>query len=329
MGINETSKFCGRQARKTNEPKMAVSLVQPSGEMWKKIRVELNEDINTRERDLATIKEWLRKQPHLPNEWDDNCLMTFLRGSSFSLEKCKRKLDMYFTMRAACPEFFANRDINRTELTELMSRAQGPTLPGLTPQGRRVTFCRALDKDVDTNMLNDAFKIAMMIGDIRLKEEIEGVAGDIYVLDASTIIPSHLGKVSPAAIKKFMICVQEAYPVKLKEVHIINASAIVDAAYNIVKPFLKEKMKNRIFFHTDITELQKYIPKEIIPIEYGGNGCSMEEVNIAWMKKLEEYIPWFKEQENIKADEALRPGKPTNYDELFGIDGSFRQLSID
>lgn len=48
-----------------------------------------------------------------------------------------------------------------------------------------------------------------------------------------------------------------------------------------------------------------------------------------WMKKLEEYNPWFKAQETIKADESKRPGKPTNYDDLFGLDGSFRQLTID
>jgi hypothetical protein len=49
----------------------------------------------------------------------------------------------------------------------------------------------------------------------------------------------------------------------------------------------------------------------------------------AWHKKLQEYGDWFKAEENVKANEALRPGKPTNYDELFGIEGSFRQLSID
>jgi hypothetical protein len=48
-----------------------------------------------------------------------------------------------------------------------------------------------------------------------------------------------------------------------------------------------------------------------------------------WLKKLEEYGPWFSEQESVKANEALRPGKPKTHDDLFGLDGSFRQLTID
>lgn len=44
-------------------------LTQPAGEMWKKIREELNENVNTRDQDLIAIKDWLKKQPHLPDEW--------------------------------------------------------------------------------------------------------------------------------------------------------------------------------------------------------------------------------------------------------------------
>lgn len=57
---------------------------------------------------------------HLPFP-DDQRIMTFLRGCKFSLEKAKRKLDMYFTMRAAVPEFFDNRDVTRPELKEILS----------------------------------------------------------------------------------------------------------------------------------------------------------------------------------------------------------------
>ena len=44
---------------------------------------------------------------------------------------------------------------------------------------------------------------------------------------------------------------------------------------------------------------------------------------------MENYRDWFKEQESVKADESKRPGKPKTHDDLFGLEGSFRQLVID
>ncbi|RVE47935.1 hypothetical protein evm_007449 [Chilo suppressalis] len=312
-----------------NKPASKMSLEQPAGEMYQKIREELNEKAETRDQDLAIIKEWLKQEPHLPDEFDDQRIMTFLRGCKFSLEKTKRKLDMYFTMRTAVPEFFNDRDVTRPELQEILNIVQMPPLPGLTPEGRRVIVMRGLDKDIQTPNVADAFKLALMLGDVRLVEEKEGVAGDVYILDASVATPTHFAKFTPTLVKKFLVCVQEAYPVKLKEVHVINVSPLVDKIVNFVKPFIKDKIKERIFLHTDTNDLYKYVPKEMLPTEYGGNAGSMNDLHNAWVKKLEEYKDWFAEQENIKANEALRPGKPTNYDELFGIDGSFRQLVID
>jgi hypothetical protein len=34
--------------------------------------------------------------------------------------------------------------------------------------------------------------------------------------------------------------------VKLKEVHVVNISPLVDTILSIVKPFLKEKIRNRV-----------------------------------------------------------------------------------
>ncbi|CAG9126180.1 unnamed protein product [Plutella xylostella] len=305
-------------------------LIQPTGEIWKQIRVELKEDVANNARDLQNIKDWLRKQPHLPSEWEDQPLMTFLRGCSFSLEKCKSKLDMYFTMRTACPEFFSNRDATKPPLNEvLLTKVQGPPLPGITLSGRRVTVIRGVHPNMEQHQITEALKLALMVGDIRLVEEREGVAGDVYVLDAAVLGPSLLVKLSPTVIKKFMICIQEAYPVKLKEIHIINTSPIVERFVNFVKPFLKEKIRKRIFIHKEVKDLYEHVPREMLPKDYGGDGPTMDELQEQWVATILEYKDWFAAQESIKSDESLRPGKPKNYDELFGIDGSFRQLSID
>lgn len=154
-----------------------------------------------------------------------------------------------------------------------------PPLPGLTPNGRRVVLMRGVDKDLPTPNITEAMKLVMMIGDIRLREEYVGVAGDVYILDASVATPTHFAKFTPALVKKFLVCVQEAYPVKLKEVHVVNVSPLVDTILNFVKPFLKEKIRNRIFMHSTMETLYERIPKDILPEEYGGNAGPIQKIH--------------------------------------------------
>ncbi|KAJ8961947.1 hypothetical protein NQ314_005866 [Rhamnusium bicolor] len=70
---------------------------------------------------------------------------------------------------------------------------------------------------------------------------------------------------------------KEAYPVKLKEVHVVNVSPFVDTIINWVKPFLKEKIKNRIHVHSDFETLYKFVPQDVLPEEYGGTAGKIQD----------------------------------------------------
>ncbi|KAG8226435.1 hypothetical protein J437_LFUL015103, partial [Ladona fulva] len=255
-----------------------MTLVQPTPEMSLRIQKDLNEEPDKNDESLQHIKEWLEKQPHLPQVDDDARLLTFLRGCKFSLEKTKRKLDMYYSMRSALPEFFSNRDPKLPEIQQVFKDIQIPPLPGLTPEGRRVVLMRANGPDIGS--IIEGFKVVLMIGDIRLKEEQVGVAGDVYILDATIATPSQFSKFTPLLVKKFLVCVQEAYPVKLKEIHVVNVSPLVDSIISFVKPFLKEKIRDRIHIHSDgLESLYKYVPKDMLPEEYGGNAGPINNIN--------------------------------------------------
>lgn len=60
-----------------------MTLVQPPAEMQITIRKQLNEDVKTRDSDLQHIKDWLKKQPHLPDSWGEFYFYFFFRRYNF------------------------------------------------------------------------------------------------------------------------------------------------------------------------------------------------------------------------------------------------------
>lgn len=82
-------------------------------------------------------------------------------------------------------------------------------MPGLTLKGLRVTVMRAYLEETYINYdVSDGIKLVLMIGDIRLKEEETGVAGDVFILDASIVTAAHVAKFTPAILKKLFVCIQ-------------------------------------------------------------------------------------------------------------------------
>lgn len=73
----------------------------------------------------------------------------------------------------------------------------------------RITVMRACtDEDGLVFNVNDGIKLVLMIGDIRLKEEQTGVAGDVFILDASIVRAAYIAMFTPVILKKFFVCIQ-------------------------------------------------------------------------------------------------------------------------
>lgn len=81
-----------------------------SSELQKKAIDELNEVPSRIEEDILALRTWIGKQSHLRARTDDQYLVTFLRGSKYSLERAKEKIDLQFTVRELMPEMFKGRD---------------------------------------------------------------------------------------------------------------------------------------------------------------------------------------------------------------------------
>ncbi|XP_068204368.1 retinol-binding protein pinta-like isoform X4 [Palaemon carinicauda] len=302
-----------------------------SPELIQRAKDELNEDPERRAADIQHIRDWLKKQPHIKARTDDWTILRFLRGCKFSLEKTKQKIDMFYTCKSMCPEWYTNRDPQDKKLRAILEMGVALPIPRVKENQRQLILGRPGHRDPRTTSFDDMARAVLILFDLLLEEDdsliIRGVE---LVLDAGELSFQHAAQMTPQKIKMVSVLTQEGYPMRPKGLNYINTPAAFDTVFNIFKSFMKEKMKKRVHIHgSDLESLYKQVPKECLPVEYGGTNGTIEEIKDYWLKRVDARRDWLLEDEKYGVDESKRPGKPKTTADLFGIEGSFRKLNID
>ncbi|XP_045114535.1 alpha-tocopherol transfer protein-like isoform X3 [Portunus trituberculatus] len=302
-----------------------------SPELVQRAKDEINEVPERRAADIEHIRDWLKHQPHINARMDDWTILRFLRGCKFSLERTKEKLDMFYTCKTLCPEWYKNRDPQDKKMRAILELGVALLLPGCDHQGRRIILSRPGVFDPSTTSIDELSKTMMLLCDIFMEEdETLSVTGMVMVEDFKNFSLSHLAALSPVTVKKMTTLFQDGYPMRPKGLNYINTPAAFDTVFNIFRSFMKEKMKKRVHIHgSDMESLYKQVPREMLPVEYGGTNGTVEEIKNYWLQRLDARRDWLLEDEKYCVDESKRPGKPKTSAELFGIEGSFRKLDVD
>ena len=113
-------------------------------------------------------------------------------------------------------------------------------------------------------------------------------AGDIPVFDMTGTTYRHLTKITLSTLRCYMKFTQEAFPVKLREIHLINVSPILSKLLTILRPFLKPQVRNMLNYHLPDSEtFFQHVDRELLPVEYGGQAGSIEDIKRNFIKELE------------------------------------------
>ncbi|KAF5296041.1 hypothetical protein FQA39_LY12663 [Lamprigera yunnana] len=288
------------------------------------------EDVLAKNKDIKkdhvkTLQEWAKKQPHLPTITELQ-FVTFLHSCYFNIEMAKTTIENFYTYRAHCPEFFTNLNFNAVSKT--LDLIFFSLLPKLTPEGYHVVFSK-LSPDSSNYVFSQHVKVLLM--SLAAFFERQGPSeGLVIVQDFKEFTFGHLVKAPILEVKKLMMYLQEALPVRLKAIYIINIGGVIDSAMAIVKPFLKKELaQSFFFFDRNYEKMFDKVPRECLPEDYGGKMEPIKVLRENAIKLFKEESEFFSEHEKLIADESKRLGKVTNVDDLFGVEGSFKKLSID
>jgi len=220
-------------------------------ELARAAREDLGENPTRLGEDLAAIKSWIKKSPHLHSiKQDDEFLVMFLRCCKFSLERTKEKLDFHFSVRGNLPSWFDNWDPRRPELRHIIRAGMVIPLPGYDKHGRRVVVMRGGKSDPNTMKKDDEFKANTMMMELAMAGDNQAVIRGIVLLqDLSGMTASHAMSMTPAIAKRAMTVWQDAYPSRPKALHFLNMPPVIESVFKMVQSFQKQKMKERNHVH--------------------------------------------------------------------------------
>lgn len=295
---------------------------------------ELNEVPSRVESDIAALKEWLQKQPHLCACLEDQFLLSFLRGSKFSLEKAKQKIDRFYSLQAVIPEVFNDqRLVDNAQVLEIIRLGVILRIPlDKEDTGPAVTIIRAGSYDINKFKFQDIIRVGSMFGEIMmLEDDNASVSGYLEIMDMSGVTGANLFALQPQLLSKFSAYADEAMPTRQKGIHFINVPKAFETGFKSLLGWFPGKIKERVSVSSDPEAIFERVPKHYLPEEYGGSKGTMKDITAQMEAKLSSYRSYFEDCQHFGAHDKLREeASVLNPDEShFGVDGSFRQLVID
>lgn len=109
------------------------------------------------------------------------------------------------------------------------------------------TFFFSDNFDSSRATIDEIFRTNVLALENMAREVETQIAGLVVVLDMSGLALNHAKFFTPYYAKKTVQLVQETFPLRFKGFHIINEPFYFDAIMAVLKPFLKDKMKKRVY----------------------------------------------------------------------------------
>lgn len=279
---------------------------------------------------IDIVEEWVKKQAHLAGALPylgRHVIERVYIIAKGSVELTKTRLERLLTSRGLMPELCLNRSVE--EFEPLWDCLNYVPLPKLNPSDQARVMVTQFNTDkLEPFSILTYFRYSFLIGEYRINYDY--TPSERFIVDLTNVNLSVISKINPIVVKKAEVLCTEGIGTKIKGIHILNAPPFIDKLIFLLKQALREKVANRVHVHSSYEDLQKHIPKEILPKDYGGDETSVSKMSEQWKEMLrsKEARKFIEDSENIISDETKRHAAKFN-EEYMGMPGSFRKLTVD
>ncbi|CAL8074537.1 unnamed protein product [Orchesella dallaii] len=245
---------------------------------------ELNEKEDEKGTCLDQLRILLQEEELLHCPQDDKFLLRFLRARKFEINNTMALIKRYYDMRLKNTELFEN--LCPESISHVLSQEIQIVLEKRDSQQRHVFLFRAGKWNPDIVSLDDIFRSNYIFLEEMTSSEETQICGVTAIVDFDGMGFNQARQFTPRHAIRMVQIIQNSFPCRFQEFHMINQPYVFNLLFSVVKPFLSEKIKKRIYFHgRDLTSLHKKISPEILP-EFLGGSAAISGVVSKFNKKL-------------------------------------------
>uniref|UniRef100_A0A3Q3XGM7 Clavesin-1 n=1 Tax=Mola mola TaxID=94237 RepID=A0A3Q3XGM7_MOLML len=243
-----------------------------SSETTEKARLELNENPDTLHQDIQQVRDMIVTRPDIGFlRTDDDFILRFLRARKFNQVETFRLLAQYFQFRQQNLDMFQSFKVDDPGI----KRALMDGFPGVleTPDqhGRKILILFASNWDQSRNSFTDILRAILLSLEVLIENPELQINGFILIIDWSNFSFKQASKLTPNILKLAIEGLQDSFPARFGGIHFVNQPWYIHAMYTIIKPFLKDKTRKRIFLHgNNLNSLHQLLQPECLPSEFGG-----------------------------------------------------------
>ncbi|MBN3287814.1 TTPA protein, partial [Polyodon spathula] len=233
---------------------------------------------------LIELRQRADKEGERQLELSDTFLLRFLRARDFNVDLSLKVTDKASDWSAECPEISGN--LHPSAVLGLLRNNYHGVLRSRDASGSRVLIYRIGQWNPTHHTAYEVFRVSLITSELIVQETETQRNGLKAIFDLQGWRFSHALQITPSLAKKMSAVLTDSFPLKVRGIHLINEPIFFHAAFAVIKPFLSEKIKERIHLHGSIYEqtLCQHFPANILPPEYGGQGPTVEEQCQEWME---------------------------------------------
>uniref|UniRef100_A0A182MHU0 CRAL-TRIO domain-containing protein n=1 Tax=Anopheles culicifacies TaxID=139723 RepID=A0A182MHU0_9DIPT len=293
-------------------------------------RDELREDQANAEQALQQMREWIAKNPAIKTcRTDANFLLRFLRVRKFSHMGACETLERYLVSRQRFPAWYSKLD-TAVPWVKVMIDSEFVIPLGRDDSGRTVYLIRYANLDIDRFDVTEQIRFFTMLIESFSADELNQIAGIVCILDDTNIPMRAFAQWSLTDIKNFIDCVTNAFPIRVKEVHVVNLPLFGATVGEWIMSCCSEKLRSRLKCYRSVEEfVTKTNLLSLLPKEYGGKQKT-EDLKRQLKDTLDNYRNDILALDEMKLDEKQSTllKHQSNSTEA-GMIGSFRKLDVD